>query len=58
MNHDLARTIGETTSLSVIVATFAGWLPSFVALLALGWYCVLFYDRFKKKGKKDESDVS
>jgi hypothetical protein len=49
MNHDNLRVVGEVSSVSVILATIAGWLPPLAAFCAICWYGVLFYDRFKKK---------
>lgn len=51
MQHEHLRLVGETLSVTAIIGTIAGLLPPLAALCAIIWYCVLFYDRFKKKNE-------
>lgn len=44
---------GNVASLSAIIGTLIGWLPHVAALLAVIWYCILIYDRFKRPKKSD-----
>ena len=46
IDHTAARIILDITSVVAISSAIAGWLPPIAAILGIGWYCVLFWDRF------------
>ena len=37
-----------------LLVTIVGILPPIAAALTIAWYCVLLYDRFKKRSSKDD----
>ena len=45
----LARISADILAAGTVVAAWLGFLPPVVSLLALAWYGVLFFDRFKTK---------
>lgn len=49
MTHNPVNAVGDFIAGSVTVGAIMGWLPPMAALMAVLWYCVLFYDRFTKK---------
>ena len=44
-----ARISADVLAAGTIVAAWLGFLPPVVSLVALVWYGVLFFDRFKRK---------
>ena len=44
-----ARISADVLAAGTIVAAWLGFLPPVVSLVALVWYGVLFFDRFKTK---------
>lgn len=53
-DQEQLRTIGDVIAGSTVIATIAGLLPAAAAAFAILWYCILIYDRFRKK----KNDVS
>lgn len=43
------KTVGDGLSLSVVIATIAGWLPSIAAALSIAWTAIQIYSWWKKK---------
>ena len=44
-----ARISADVFAAGTVIAAWLGFLPPVVSLLALAWYGVLFFDRFKTK---------
>ena len=44
-----ARISADVLAAGTVIAAWLGFLPPVVSLLALVWYGVLFFDRFKTK---------
>ena len=44
-----ARISADVLAAGTVIAAWLGFLPPVVSLVALAWYGVLFFDRFKTK---------
>ena len=51
LDHMVIRLLLEIASVFSIASAIAGWLPPLAAILGIGWYAVLFYDRFFGRDK-------
>lgn len=46
--HPLPALAGHASAILATLTALAGYLPPLAAVVGLGWYCVLFWDRFVK----------
>lgn len=51
--NEQTKHIIDWAAVGATVTTIAGWLPDIAAFMAIVWYLVRFYDRWKK-GKSTE----
>ena len=42
--YEPAKQAGDVISISTVVATLAGWLPSIAALVTIVWTCIRIYE--------------
>ena len=52
MSHEHSRIIGDITSISVVVATMASWLPPIAAMLSIVWLSMQIFDWTMNKIKR------
>lgn len=43
-HQDTIKNIGDAISIGGVIATLAGWLPAFAALLSIVWTAIRIYE--------------